>query len=58
MNYGLAFDEKRGFKKIWIRKNINKNKKYGLAFDEKHGYGKNMDQLSKKNVGVKKQGSG
>ena len=35
MNYGLAFDEKRGCKKIWIRKNIKKNKKYGLAFDKK-----------------------
>ena len=24
-----------GVKKIWIKKNIKKNKKYGLAFDEK-----------------------
>ena len=37
MNYGSAFDEKRGCKKIWIRKNIKKNKKYGLAFDKKCG---------------------
>ena len=26
-----------GVKKIWIRKNIKKNKKYGLAFDKKRG---------------------
>ena len=39
-----------GVKKIWIRKNIKKNKKYGLAFDEKpawrekkRDYKKNMN---------------
>ena len=41
MNYGLAFDEKRGCKKKYgLEKILRKIKKYGLAFDKKCGWGR------------------
>ena len=44
-----------GVKKIWIRKNIKKNKKYRLAFDKKFRWGKKKKKEKKKEKKRKKR---